>query len=48
VFHLVNSLITGIISLAVGDYVTCNFNSDGAGTNIYLPQYTVLRTVLGI
>jgi hypothetical protein len=28
--------ITGIISLAVGDYVTCNFNSDGAGTNIYL------------
>lgn len=28
--------ITGIISLAVGDYVTCTFNSDGAGTNIYL------------
>jgi hypothetical protein len=28
--------ITGIISLSAGDYVTCNFNSDGAGTNIYL------------
>jgi len=28
--------ITGIISLAAGDYVTCNFNSDGGGTNIYL------------
>lgn len=28
--------ITGIISLAVNDYVTCTFNSDGAGTNIYL------------
>lgn len=28
--------ITGVISLTVGDYVTCNFNSDGAGTNIYL------------
>ena len=28
--------ITGIISLAVGDYVTCNFGSDGGGTSIYL------------
>ena len=28
--------VTGIISLAAGDYVTCTFNSDGAGTSIYL------------
>lgn len=28
--------ITGIISLTAGDYVTCTFGSDGAGTSIYL------------
>lgn len=28
--------ITGIISLAINDYVTCTFNGDGAGTNVYL------------
>lgn len=28
--------ITGILSLAVNDYVTCTFNGDGAGTSIYL------------
>lgn len=42
VYHYISSsvefthTITGIISLAINDYVTCTYNGDGAGTNVYL------------